>query len=500
MEGFQNLMMGFSIALTPQNLMFAFIGSFMGTMIGVLPGIGPAAGTAILIPLTFQLEPIGAIIMLAAIYYGAQYGGTITSVLMNVPGEAASVITCIDGYPLAKKGRAGVALSMAAIGSYIGGTLATIGLCIAAPPLTKLALQFGPPQQFALMALGLSLLMALAGKSVIKALMMGVLGLLLAMIGLDPNEGIPRYTFGFPELLGGLNFLPVVMGLFGIGEIFITMERSVLPIIETKMMSLIPSRQDIGDSVGPITRGTIIGFFLGIVPGMQPSLASFMAYIGERKVSKTPEKFGEGALEGVVGPETANNSFCNAAFIPLFTLGIPTTPTIAILMGAFMMNGLIPGPSLFQERPDVVWAVIASLYIGNVMLLILNLPLIGFWVQILRIPYSILFAVILTFTLVGSYSINNSVFDVGTMVLFGVLGYFLKKMDFPLAPAILTLVLGPLMEKMLRASLQMSEGNFNILWSNPISATLLGIAILTLLLSGLRALPFGANAAREDNE
>jgi putative tricarboxylic transport membrane protein len=495
---FQNLLTGFSIALSLQNVLFAFIGCVMGTVIGVLPGVGPAAGTALLIPLTFQLPATGAIIMLSAIYYGAMYGGTITSVLMNVPGEASSVVTCLDGHQMALKGRAGVALSIAAIGSFIGGTVATLGLCLAAPPLARLALNFGPPEFFALMVLGLSFLMGLAGKSVVKALMMGVVGLILGLVGMDPVRGMPRFTFGQAELLSGLTFVSVIMGFFGVSDILLSVETEARQVIDAKMSSLVPSRKDVRDSAWPVTRGTVLGFFLGLIPGMTGSISSFMSYALEKKVSKHPEKFGTGLVEAVAGPETANNSHANAALIPLLTMGIPGSPTIAVLMGAFIMNGLVPGPLLFKEHPDLVWAVIASLYIGNVMLLILNLPLIGLWVKVLQIPYSILFAIILAFTLIGSYSVNSSAFDVMILTLFGFLGYVFKKLDFPLAPVALTFILGPMMELALRQSLIMSQGDMTIFLTRPISCSLLVLAVLVLFSSGLRSLPFGSDAARGD--
>lgn len=496
---FEEIVAGFSIALLPKNLLFAFIGSVVGTLIGVLPGVGPAAGLAILIPLTFNLDPICAIIMLAAIYYGAQYGGTITSVLLNLPGESSSAITCIDGYQMAKQGRAGIALSMSAIGSFIGGTIATIGLMMAAPPLAKMALQFGPPEFFALMVLGVSLVTGLAGKSIIKALMMGIFGLLLATVGMDPTMGVRRFTFGHVELLNGLDFIPVIMGLFGVSDVLLNAEEEAKKVFSAKMSSLMPSLDDIRHSRGPVLRGTCAGFILGLIPGIGATVASFLSYVVEQKVSKDPGKFGTGAIEGVVGPETANNAYANAALIPLFTLGIPGSATIAVLMGAFMMNGLTPGPFLFVERPDFVWAVIASLYIGNVMLLILNLPLIGIWIQILKIPYQILFPLILAFTLVGAYSVDNNVFSVGVLVLFGVVGYFLKKLDYPLAPVALTLILGPLMEKGLRASLEMSQGSLSIFITRPISLGLLLVAALFMLSSIFHLVPFKSKHA-EDTE
>lgn len=482
MDSLQNLMMGFGLALTPENLMFAFFGSIVGTAVGVLPGVGPAAGMAILLPLTFQLPPTPAIIMLAAIFYGSQYGGTITSVLLNLPGEAASAITCLDGHQMAKNGKASTALAIAAIGSFIGGTVATLGLVLAAPPLARAALQFGPPEFFTLMVLGLSLVTGLAGKSVTKGLMMGAFGLLLSMVGMDPIRGLPRYTFDFPELMEGVGFIPVVMGFFGVGEILVNAEERLRPVALTgKLKSLIPSREDVRASVGPVARGTALGFVLGLIPGVTNAATSFLSYVLEKKVSKYPEKFGTGVIEGVAGPETANNAHANAAFIPLLTLGVPSSPGVAVLMGGFIMNGLIPGPLLFRDHAEFVWTVIASMYVGNVILLILNLPLIGIWIKILQIPYSILFALILCFTVIGAYSVNGNAFDVGLMALFGVLGYIFKKADFPLAPAVLTLILGPLMEKNLRRALEMSQGDFGIFLERPITAVLLALAALVLL-------------------
>ncbi|MHB1160542.1 MAG: tripartite tricarboxylate transporter permease [Chloroflexota bacterium] len=487
MESLQLLMGGFSIALQPTNLLFAVMGCLLGTLIGVLPGVGPAAGTAILIPITFVLDPTPAIIMLAAIYYGAMYGGTITSVLINTPGEAASAITCLEGYEMSKRGRAGAALSIAAIGSLIGGSIATMGLVLVALPLTALALKFGPPEFFALMVLGLSLVTGLAAKSMTRALMSAVFGLLIAMVGIDPVMGAPRFNFGLTELLDGFNFVPVVMGVFGISEILLNAEGEARRVFDTKMSSLMPTVQDLKDSAGAILRGTFIGFFLGLIPGVGAVVPTFMSYVAEKKVSKHPEKFGTGVIQGVAGPETANNAYANAALIPLFTLGIPGSPTIAILMGAFMMNGLIPGPFLFKEHSDFVWAVIASLYIGNVILVILNLPLIPMWVAILRVPYAILFALILGFCVLGSYSLDSSVFDVGVMTIFGILGYIFKKLDIPLAPLALTLILGPLMERGLRQSLEISRGDFTIFFTRPIAVTLLIIAALFVVFSTFQA-------------
>lgn len=481
MESLTNLLMGFSVALQPSNVLLAFLGSALGTLIGVLPGIGPSAGAAILIPLTFNMEPTGAIIMLTALFYGTQYGGTITSVLLNVPGEAASAITCLDGYELAKQGKAGTALSLAAIGSFIGGLFATLCLVMAAVPLTKMALQFGPVESFALLTVGLSLVMGLAGKSMIKALMMGVLGLLIAMVGLDPVRGMPRFTFGRLELMEGVSFVPVIMGIFGLAEVLANAEEGFGEMSLAKMSSLFPSKEDIRRSVRPVIRGSLIGTGLGLIPGMTGSAASFLSYITEKKSSKTPEKFGTGMVEGVVGPETANNAHANGALIPLFTLGIPSSPTVAVIMGAFMMHGLVPGPFLFTEHADIAWGVIASFVVGNVILLILNLPLIRIWVKILKIPYGLLFAVILGFMILGAYSVNNSVFDIMVMLVFGLFAYFMKKMDFPMAPLILTLILGPQMERSLRQSLEISQGSFGIFVETPLSAALFAVAALILV-------------------
>jgi putative tricarboxylic transport membrane protein len=482
------LFAGFAEVLQPTNLLFALVGCVLGTLVGVLPGIGPAAGTAILIPITATLNPTGAIIMLAAIYYGAMYGGTITSVLINTPGEAASAVTCIDGYQMAKQGRAGPALAIAAIGSFIGGTFATMGLVLLALPLTKLALSFGPPESFALLVLGLSLVTGLASNSLVRALIAAILGLLLAQIGIDPVFGAPRFTFGRMELLDGFGIVPVVMGLFGIAEILSNVEGRARQIFDTKMSSVVLSRQDMKDSTGPIARGTVIGFFLGLIPGLGSMIPTFISYAVEKKLSKTPERFGNGAIEGVAGPETANNSYANAALIPLFTLGIPSSPTTAVLMGAFMINGLVPGPSLFVEHSAFVWAVIASLYVGNAILLILNIPFIPLWVAILKIPYSLLLTFILGFCVIGVYSLNNSAFDIMAMLGFGLLGYLFKKLDIPAAPLVLTLVLGPLMERGLRQSLEMSEGHFSILFTRPISATLLVLALVVIVISTFQAL------------
>jgi putative tricarboxylic transport membrane protein len=494
MEAIGNLLMGFSVALTPMNLLMALIGSILGTLIGVLPGIGPAAGSAMLIPLTFSMDPTGAIIMLTALFYGTQYGGTITSVLLNVPGEASSVVTCLDGYQMAKQGRAGVALSVAAIGSFIGGTFATLCLVFAAGPLSRWALEFGPAEFFSLILLGISLLMGLAGKSMLKALIMGVFGLALAMVGTDPAKGVPRFTFGIAELLDGIGFIPIIMGLFGLAELIENAEKPLAQTVLAKMSSLIPTRQDIRDSAGAVVRGSLIGTALGLIPGITNSASSFLAYIAEKKSSKHPERFGTGMIQGVAGPETANNAHANGALIPLFTLGIPASPTIAVIMGAFLMHGLIPGPFLFKEHPHLAWGVIASFYIGNIMLLILNLPLIGIWVKVLKVPYGILCSIILGFLILGSYSVSNNAFDILVMTIFGVIGYVLRKLEFPLAPVVLTLILGPMMERSLKQSLEISQGSFLIFLKSPIAVVFLALTALVLVLPSLKSFRRGKEA------
>ncbi len=477
----QEILNGFSVALSGGNLFYCFLGCLWGTMVGVLPGIGPLAGTAILIPLTFRLDPTGAIIMLAAIYYGSQYGGTITTVLMGVPGEASSAITMLDGYQMAKQGRGGVALTGAAIGSFIGGTFATICLMLFAKPAVKLALKLGPPEYFGLMIVGLCMATGLAGKSMVKALIMTVFGASLALIGLDPVVGTPRLTFGSVNLLMGIDLLAVVMGLFGMSEVLLSLEETNRPMIKTKLRELIPTRKDTRDSVMPVTRGTLIGTALGIIPGLIPPVSSFLSYTIERRSSKNPEKFGHGALEGVVGPETANNAHASAAMIPLLTLGLPTNPVMAVILAAFIINGLAPGPLLFEQNPDMVWGIIASCYIGNIMLVVLNLPLIPMWVQILRIPYTFLMTAILAFMMVGSYADHNNIFTIWQTIFFGALGYIFKKMDFPLAPVALSFILTPMIEKSLYRSLVMSQGDFSILYTRPISGTFLAIALITLI-------------------
>ena len=479
-----NVLNGFGVALQPINLLFCFIGCVIGTLVGVLPGVGPTAAISLLLPMTFRLNPISGIIMLAGIYYGAMYGGSTTSILVNIPGEAASVVTCLDGYQMARQGRAGPALGMSAIGSFIAGTFSVVALMVVAPPLAEAALKFGPPEYFSLMILGLTLLGFLSSGSMSKALLMAGLGIFLGTMGLDNLTGIPRFTFGSETLLDGPGLVPVVMGLFGIGEILSNLEKPIkTEIFNTKISNLLPTVRDWIESKWALVRGSIIGFFLGILPGGGAVIASFVSYAVEKRLSKTPEKFGTGMIAGVAGPESANNSAAGGAFIPMLTLGIPANPVMAILLGALIIHGIQPGPFLIKEHPDLFWGVITSMYIGNIMLLILNLPLIGLWVRALRIPYSILFPLILLFCLIGSYSLKNSLGDVFVMIIFGVLGYLMRKYKYDTPPLVLAFVLGPIMEASLRRSLLLSNGSPFIFFQRPISVGLLLVTFLMLLSS-----------------
>jgi putative tricarboxylic transport membrane protein len=487
MDFFSSLLAGLSVACQPYNLLFCFLGVFIGTLIGVLPGIGPVATMSILLPVTYGISATTAIIMLAGIYYGAYYGGSTTSILVNIPGEAASVITCLDGYQMALQGRAGPALGIAAFGSFIAGTLGIVVLQVLAPPLVSVALKFGSPEYFSLMVLGLTILIFLAEKSIIKALMMAGVGTFLGTVGLDTITGVARFSFDIPEFLDGLGIVPMAMGLFGIAEIFLNLERTIQrQITSAKITHLLPNLADWMESKWAIVRGSVVGFFLGILPGGGGVLASFVSYAVEKMSSKNPQKFGHGAIEGVAGPESANNAAASGGFIPLLTLGIPVGVVQAILLGALMLHGITPGPMLLKEHPDLFWGVIASMYVGNVMLLVLNLPLIGLWVRVLRVPYAILFPLILLFCLIGAYAINNSTVDVAIMLFFGMLGYLMRKFEYEPAPFIMAFVLSPMMEQALRRSLLVSDGNFMIFLSHPIS---LGCLLLAALLLFIAALP-----------
>jgi putative tricarboxylic transport membrane protein len=482
METVGHLLYGFQVAFQPLTLFACFIGVLIGTLVGVLPGLGPVAAISLLLPVTFHAPPVASVVMLAGIYYGAMYGGSTTSILVNLPGEAASVVTCIDGYQMARKGRAGVALGISAFGSFIAGTVGVIGLSFLAPPLAAMALRFGPPEYFAVMVLGLSILIFLAGGSMIKSLMMACLGLIIGNIGLDMITAQPRFTFQMDILLDGVGLVPLVMGLFGISEVFLNVEESLTTrkVFETNLKGLFPSLRDWKDSIWPILRGSVLGFFLGILPGGGAVISSFVSYGMERKLSKHPEEFGKGAIAGVAGPEAANNSATAGAFIPLLTLGLPSNAVMAILLGALMIFDTPPGPRLVSLHPDIFWGVISSMYLGNAMLLVLNLPLIGLWVKILKIPYPILFPLILLFCLIGVYSLNNKTSEIGLMLIFGVLGYLMKKFKFDGAPLILAMVLGPLMDKSLRQALLMSGGSPQIFFESSICLTLFSTVAVVL--------------------
>jgi putative tricarboxylic transport membrane protein len=482
MEILNQLLFGFSVALQPMNLIYCFFGVLVGTLIGVLPGVGPAAALSLLLPVTFHVPPVSTIILLAGITYGAMYGGSTTSILVNIPGEAASVVTCLDGYQMARNGRAGPALGIAAFASFIAGTITVFILVFLAPTLANAALKFGPPEYFALMVLGLSIMVYLARGSIINALIIVCFGLILGTIGLDPMVGVPRFVYRINTLMDGVGLVQVVIGLFGVSEVLINVERTFKQeIFKTKVKGLLPNRQDWRQSIGPIGRGSILGFFLGIIPGMSVVIPTFVSYVIEKKLSKHPEKFGSGAIEGVAGPEAANNAASTGTLVPMLSLGIPTGASTALLLGALMIHGIRPGPLLIQDAPEIFWGVVASLYVGNIMLLVLNLPLIGLWVKILKIPYHFLFSLILLLCIVGSYITNNNPYDVIIMVTFGLVGYLMKKFDYEAAPLVLALVLGPMMETALRRSLVISDGGFAIFFTRPISASFLIVALLVLL-------------------
>jgi putative tricarboxylic transport membrane protein len=479
----QNVVYGFQVALQPINLMYCFIGVLIGTLVGVLPGLGPAAAIALLLPTTFKVAPVSATIMLAGIYYGAMYGGSTTSILVNIPGEAASVVTCLDGYQMARKGRAGPALGIAAFGSFIAGTFAVIALTLVGPLLSNIALAFGPPEYFSLMIVGITVLTYLSSGSMIKSLMMAGVGLILSGVGMDTIAGKYRFAFGIQSLLDGVGVVPVAMGLFGISEVFLNLETEIKrDILATKVKNLFPSLHDWTESIWSIIRGSILGFFLGIIPGGGAVIASFASYAIEKKVAKHPEEFGHGAIQGVAGPEAANNSAAGASFIPLLCLGIPANPVMAILLGALMIHGLQPGPLLMTSAPDLFWGTIVSMYIGNAMLLVLNLPLIPIWVKLLKVPYFLLYPLILLFCLIGSYSLENSVADVIIMLILGIMGFLMKKFHYDGAPLILALVLGQKLETSLRRSLIMSQGDFSIFITRPISVVFLIIAAVLLII------------------
>jgi len=488
MELLADLQLGFGVALTLQNILYCFVGVLLGTLIGVLPGIGPVATIAMLLPATFTLPPVSALIMLAGIYYGAQYGGSTTAILVNIPGESSSVVTCLDGYAMARQGRAGPALAIAALGSFFAGTVSTLMLAMFAPPLAEIAFQFGPAEYFSLMVLGLIAAIVLARGSLIKAIAMIILGLLLGIVGADTNTGLFRFTFGLPQLADGIGFVVVAMGLFGFSEIIANLERRAnREVVMARIKSLMPTREDFAASWKAVLRGTGIGALLGILPGGGAVLGSFAAYTLEKKIAKDPSRFGNGAIEGVAAPESANNAGAQTSFIPLLTLGIPSNAVMALMVGAMTIHGITPGPQVMSERPELFWGMIASMWIGNLMLVILNLPLIGIWVRLLSVPYRILYPAILLFCCIGVYSLNNSAVDVGLALFFGLLGYLFIKLDCEPAPLLLGFVLGPMMEDNLRRAMLISRGNPGVFFARPLSLGLLLVALALLIVVVLPA-------------
>jgi putative tricarboxylic transport membrane protein len=475
---------------------YAFAGCLVGTLVGVLPGVGPLAGISLLLPVTFGLNPTSAIVLLAGIYYGAMYGGSTTSILMRIPGEAASVMTCIDGYAMTQKGRGGAALAIAAVGSFVAGTLSIVALMLLAPPLAEFALRFGPPEHFALLVLGLLVLAYMTSGPITRSLTMASLGLLLGMVGMDTMTGLFRFEYGLSELGDGLGIVPVAVGLFGISEILLSAGRATkVEVRAPRLRELLPNREEWRRSVGPMGRGTVLGFLIGIIPGPGHIISSFVSYSIERRISRHPERFGQGAVEGVAGPESANNSATSGALVPMLALGLPSGAVPAIMLAAMMIHGIAPGPLLIQEQPQLFWGVIASMYVGNAVLLVLNLPMVGLFVNVLRVPYSYLYPSLLAFATLGVYAVNNSVVDVWIMAGAGVVGYILRKLDYEIAPIILGLVLAPMLELNFRQSLAMSAGSYSIFFTRPIATTMLLIA-LALLLLGMRALFVGPAGSR----
>ena len=485
MEALSDLLLGLSVALTPANLFWCFVGVFLGTIVGVLPGLGSPATIAMLLPLTFRMDPTTAMIMLAGIYYGSKYGGSTTSILLNIPGESASVVTCLDGYQMARQGRAGPALGIAAISSFIAGTVGVLGLMLIAPPVARFAVRFGPPEYFALMCLGLAMVVFLAGKSMIKGLIATLFGIWLAGVGTDIFTAESRFTFGMMELLDGIDFIVVSIGVFAVAEVLVNLESQAgaeLFKVPKGLRNLLPSLQDLKDSRFAFVNGSVVGFFIGVLPGAGSTIASFLSYGVEKAFSRHPEKFGTGAVEGVAAPEAANNSETGGALVPLLTLGIPGSATTAMLLAALILWGFRPGPLLIQENPVLFWGLVASMYVGNIMLLILNLPLVPLFAQILRLPYFVLAPAILGISIVGVYSVSQSLFDVWMLGVFGLLGYLMRKLDFPAAPLVLGLVLGDRLEQSLRQALMMSQGHLSILVMRPMSAGLLLLTVVILLM------------------
>jgi TctA family transporter len=483
MDLIANLSLGFSTAASPENLFFCLVGVILGTLIGVLPGIGATATIAMLLPITFQLEPVSSLIMLSGIYYGAQYGGSTTAILINMPGESSSAVTAIDGYQMARRGKAGTALAIAALGSFFAGTVATLLVALFAPPLTAIALKFGAAEYFSLMVLGLVSAIALAHGSILKALAMVVLGLILGLVGTDIYTGAPRFTFGITEFADGLSFVALAVGVFGIAEILRNLEgEQDRTVLGTKIGRLFPSREDLRSMVAPMMRGTAVGSVLGILPGGGAVLASFASYTIEKRMSDHPEEFGHGAIAGVAGPESANNAGAQTSFIPLLTLGIPANPVMALMVGAMIIQGIVPGPNVATEQPELFWGIIASMWIGNLMLVILNLPLIGLWVKLLKVPYQVLFPIILAFCSIGVYSVNSNVFDLFSVAFFGLLGYALLKLKCEPAPLLLGFVLGPMLEENLRRAMILGRGDPSVFVTRPISLTLLLLTVAVLII------------------
>ena len=487
MDLFDNLILGFGVAFSLQNLVYCFIGVLVGTLIGVLPGIGPLATIAMLLPITYGVPPVAALIMLAGIYYGAQYGGSTTAILVNLPGETSSVVTCIDGYQMARQGRAGPALATAALASFFAGTVGTLLIALFAPPLAEFALKFGSPEYFSLMLMGLVAAAVLTQGDMAKSLAMVTLGLLLGIVGNDIHSGIPRFAFGVTELTDGIGFIVLAVGVFAIGEIVANLGASGESRVTTSgVTNLLPTRQDVRQAFAPVLRGTGIGAFFGVLPGTGPAVASFASYMLEKKIAKDPSRFGRGAIEGVAGPEAANNADAQCKFIPMLTLGLPVSGVMALMLGALTMQGIQPGPEVMRQRPDLFWGLIASMWIGNLMLVVLNLPLIGLWVRLLSVPYRLLFPAIVAFAAIGIYSLNNSAFEIYLAAMFGIVGFVLVKLGFGLAPLLLGFVLGPMMEDNLRRSMVMGRGDPSILVTRPIS---LGFIVATVLILAIFALP-----------
>src|SRR5438445_6881199 len=482
MELFHNLIFGFSVALSLQNLLYCLVGVTVGTLIGVLPGIGPLGTIAILMPITYGISPVGALIMLAGIYYGAQYGGSTTAILVDRPGETSAVVSCIDGYQMARQGRAGPALAIAAIGSFFAGTVGTLLIALFGPPLAEVALKFGAPDYFSLMLMGLVAAAVLAQGDMVKSLAMVVLGLLLGIVGTDVNTGLQRYTFGVTELSDGIGFIVVAVGVFAIGEIISNLgEKEQRAVFTSKVTGLWPTKDDFKRCIGPILRGTGLGAFFGVLPGTGPAIASFASYMVEKKLAKDPSRFGRGAIEGVAAPESANNADAQCKFIPMLTLGLPASGVMALMLGALQIQGIQPGPEVMTLRPDLFWGLIASMWIGNAMLVVLNLPMIGLWVKLLQVPYRLLFPAIMAFSAIGIFSVNSSSFEIYLTALFGVFGFICMRLGFPPAPMLLGYVLGPMMEENLRRSMLMSGGDPSVFVTHPISLAFISPSLAILL-------------------